>query len=105
MLNRNSAVSLQTHFREAVKELEMESPNVADALREINHIHQLGSPSFASKHLRFLRPDLCPILDSIISGRLHYRANPQGYAQLSRDCLEIAALLEQYSTALSPKMN
>jgi hypothetical protein len=64
------------------------------ALHEINRIKHLGRSSFASKHLRFLRPDVCPILDSIISGMLNYEFNARGYGQLSKDCLRVAKVLQ-----------
>jgi hypothetical protein len=54
----------------------------------------IGAPSFASKHLRFLRPDVCPILDSVIAGNLTYASTSAGYAQYAADCLEIARVLE-----------
>lgn len=95
ILKQNPFPKIQVQFRNAVKILESDSPSVGAALSEINRIRGLGTPSFASKHLRFLRPDLCPILDSIVATRLHYRFGPDGYAQLAQDCLNIADTLQR----------
>lgn len=43
----------------------------------------------------FLRPDVCPILDTTISQSLGYVLDEHGYKQLSDDCLRIADALQQ----------
>jgi hypothetical protein len=82
--------------------LESDAPDISSALQEVNRIRGLGTPSFASKHLRFLRPDLCPILDSIVSARLSYPFNRHGYQALASDCGMTAASL-QYHQVENPR--
>jgi len=94
VLNQNPFTKIRTCFRNAVAHLEADTPDVENALREINHIRGLGRPSFASKHLRFLKPEVCPVLDSIISSRLRYGFTPSGYKELSDDCAKIARTLQ-----------
>lgn len=93
VINDNRLNSIRGHFLAAVGCLAAAIPRSDEALIEINLITGLGTPSFASKHLRFLRPDICPILDGINRRSLQYAFNPQGYRQLSEDCLCIAARL------------
>ena len=94
VINQNPSTKISEQFRSANSALEMNPPNVTGALREINRIKHLGRPSFASKHLRCLRPDVCPILDSIVSEKLNYAYNVRGYGQLSKDCLRVAEALQ-----------
>jgi hypothetical protein len=47
------------------------------ALAAVNQLCCLGRPSFASKHLRFLRPEHCPVLDSVLATTLGYRSSPE----------------------------
>jgi hypothetical protein len=93
VLNQNPFTKIRAHFRNAVTYLKVDTPDVENALREINHIRGLGTPSFASKHLRFLKPEVCPVLDRIVSSRLRYSFSPSGYNQLSEDCVKIARAL------------
>jgi len=71
----------------------------AAALRRVNLLPGLGSVSFATKHLRFLRPCWCPVLDSLVRCGFGYSDDPEGYAQWSRDCLHVARLLAQAQIA------
>lgn len=103
ILKQNRIVNIRTHFISASNILSSSIPNVQGALQAINHIRQLGSTSFATKHLRFLRPDVCPVLDSIISKKLGYSLSPNGYKQFSDDCTRIAKALQVY--AVSNPMN
>jgi hypothetical protein len=96
VLNQNSLATIRARFRDAAASLGNENPRLQAALLAINSIRQLGSPSFASKHLRFIRPDICPVLDSINSDRLGYHFAPQGFESLSNDCLTIARRLQEY---------
>jgi hypothetical protein len=102
VLNQNSTAQIRRLFRSAMTRLEADPPDVGGALSEVNLIRNLGTPSFASKHLRFLRPDICPILDSIVSARLSYQFNRNGYGVLSEDCNNIAHLL-QYNKFSNPR--
>jgi hypothetical protein len=70
ILNRNSLPALRDGLREANELLDKQTPDVEGALTRLNRLHSLGSPSFASKHLRFLRPDICPVLDSVLRDAL-----------------------------------
>jgi hypothetical protein len=67
-----------------------------DALRCLNDLPGLGEPSFASKHLRILRPELCPVLDRLIAQSADYAADAEGYAQFARDCFHVASLLQEH---------
>jgi len=43
-----------------------------------------------------LRPQICPVLDSIIQDGIgKYSFNPKGYKDFSDDCLKIARFLQQ----------
>ena len=69
-----------------------------EALAAICCIQGFGY-SFGSKHLRFLSPKICPVLDSVISKRLSYKPSIQGYVPFSEDCLKIAAKLSPLDNA------
>jgi len=94
IFNRNSPIDIRQRFIEAAYILSQESPDIKAALREINIIKGLGTPSFSSKHLRFLFPETCPILDSV-NKSLGYTFNAEGYEQLVKDCATIAGALEK----------
>lgn len=102
IIKQNSMVKIRGCFRAAMARLELDAPDISGALNEINHICSLGTPSFASKHLRFLRPDICPILDRIVSDRLNYSFTIYGYRELATDCSKIANLL-QYNQIINPR--
>ncbi len=95
ILKQNDFAKIRVCFERALEALSSDPANVHRALHEINQIRQLGSPSFASKHLRFLRPDVCPVLDRVIATRLGYDLNADGYRKFSEDCLQIAQILQQ----------
>ena len=103
IINQNSTTKISKCFRSAMAKLEADSPDISGALQDVNFIRGLGTPSFASKHLRFLRPDICPILDSIVSTRLNYPFNRHGYQALSSDCAKIAISL-QYNQVANPRL-
>jgi hypothetical protein len=96
IINQNDIGKIRSCFIGAWKALNSDNPDVKGAIIRINAIKNLGTPSFASKHLRFLRPQVCPVLDSIIwQGIEKYSFNPKGYEQFSNDCLEIADILKR----------
>jgi hypothetical protein len=101
ILKQNRIAKIRTQFISAKNALSSSMPDVQGALQAINNIRQLGSTSFATKHLRFLRPDVCPVLDSIVSKKFGYALSPKGYKQFSDDCLRIAEALQIY-TANNP---
>lgn len=90
----NSFSEIRRRFSNAIAALKLEKPACKFALREIRRIRYLGL-SFASKHLRLLRPDVCPVLDSILSEQLGYPLNVAGYRHFSDDCLKIARWLQR----------
>lgn len=67
--------------------------NEAAALTALNGLRDLGTPSFASKHLRFLDPRRCGVLDSVLCEALEYCADPVGYSQFCRDLRHLGCLL------------
>jgi hypothetical protein len=93
--NQNPTTAIRVQFLSAVGMLDRNPPEVRLALQQVKMIRQLGQPSFASLHWRFLRPDVCPVLDTIIARRLRYKYETHGYEQFSRDCLKIAQALQE----------
>ncbi|WP_194945283.1 hypothetical protein [Limnohabitans sp. DM1] len=102
ILKRNSLEAIANALRSAVNQLNAEKPNVAGALACINALDSLGTPSFASKHLRFLRPDICPVFDSLLQEALPYSFDATGYAQFSKDCCSLAKTLTQQKNSAAP---
>lgn len=93
VLKHNSQERVLAAFEAARQALLAEPPDLVTALTSINGLHGLGTTSFASKHLRFLRPEWCPVYDSILNNVLPYDSNPAGYAQFAEDCHVIAQAL------------
>jgi len=85
---------IKERFREASHVLNQQSPDIKTALGALNTIKGLGTPSFSSKQLRFLFPEICPILDSITKS-LGYTFTPDGYERFAQDCASIARALEK----------
>lgn len=90
VLKLNSLGSISQALRQAHSVLSDYFPNVAEALRAVNRVKALGTPSFASKHLRFLEPRLCPVFDAYLRDVLPYSFDPRGYAAFAADCLVLA---------------
>lgn len=82
-------------------DLEAEQGHVSKAVKLVMKIRGLGQ-SFASKQLRFLRPDEAVILDSIIRGRLGYRETPEGYDAFLADCRTILAHVQALENVRRP---
>ncbi|MGA8510738.1 MAG: hypothetical protein WB762_34435 [Candidatus Sulfotelmatobacter sp.] len=97
VLNRNTSVEIGDALRKASASLA--KGRLADALTQVNEINSLGDVSFASKHLRFLRPDICPTFDSILRGSLPYPFDAQGYAAFANDCALLARALAENQIA------
>lgn len=87
---RNTPTHIRQAFVTAVEHLAEPKPDVAAALGSINQIKGLGKISFASKHLRFLCPEFCPVLDAFLQSALPYSLNSAGYAAFAVDCRELA---------------
>lgn len=94
ILRDNTLSDIRLALQGALAELDAPIPDLASALKHINAVKGLGTPSFASKHLRFLRPAVCPVLDSFVAGSLGYAFTPSGYARLGSDCQAVAASLK-----------
>jgi len=93
VLKRNPITMIAAALRKAAHYLSQHPDNFAAALAEVNALSSLGTPSFASKHLRFLRPDICPVFDSLLQESLPYSFDASGYAAFARDCIQIASSL------------
>ena len=94
VLEQNAWSDIQGHFGKAIAALSLDPPDIKSALRAVVRVRHLGL-SFASKHLRLLRPDVCPVLDSTLSENLGYPLDSRGYQRFSEDCQKVAALLQR----------
>lgn len=91
VLKNNKIDQICGAFRGGLSDLKAGS--VFKALCRVNTISGLGTPSFASKHLRFLRPDMCAVFDSIPRDSLAIPFDPSGYHQFCADCTSLARAL------------
>lgn len=94
VLRNNTIEEIQVRFADALDILNADYSDVSLALKQIIKINGL-SISFGSKHLRFIRPDICSILDSIISEELSYPLDTNGFKKYTSDCIEIGLILER----------
>ncbi len=69
--------------------------NIVTSLTQVNMVRGLGDVSFASKHLRFLRPDTCAVFDSILHDALPYTFDPNGYSAFCNDWALLARVLAE----------
>jgi hypothetical protein len=90
----NAWQDIQRQFGSAIAALSLDPPDLQSALRAVQRLRHLGL-SFASKHLRLLRPDVCPVLDSTLSEKLGYALDSRGYQRFSDDCQKVTALLQR----------
>ena len=90
ILKRNDIGSIASALRSASLSLDAVKPDYINAMAALNSLNSLGTPSFASKHLRFLRPDICPVFDSLLQEVLPYSFDASGFAQFSEDCVRLA---------------
>ena len=60
-----------------------------DALTQVDKLRFLDV-SFASKFLRFLLPDICPVFDSYLHDALPYTLDASGYSDFANDCAWLA---------------
>src|SRR5271155_5616569 len=74
---------IKDKVRDAIAQLKSDKPNPAAALRKMDEVKGLDI-SFASKHLRLLFPEYCPVLDSILSCRLGHALTADGYEEFAR---------------------
>jgi hypothetical protein len=99
VLKRNTTASICSQFANAAAAFATAAPASA-ALSALISLKGFGV-SFASKHLRFLRPDICPILDDQLSRHCGYLKTPSDYQQFANDCLSIAARLNSAGPSFS----
>jgi len=90
VLKRNSHANLADALRRAWEALRRDPSAPEVALTYMNGLRSLGTPSFASKHLRFLCPEYCPVFDSLLQQALPYSFDAQGYGDFARDCRRLA---------------
>jgi hypothetical protein len=110
VLKRNAITDICFAFRKAASILAntksvvdaLDRKSVEDALDQVNKLHGLGTPSFASKHLRFLRPDLCGVLDSFLYEKLPYSFDKAGYSEFCGDCSSLANQLAMQGISAPP---
>ncbi len=95
VLKNNGVQAIVTSFQEALNHLNEQPPKFSLALACVNRLHGLGSTSFASKHLRFLRPDICPVYDAVLREALPYPFDPDGYDSFAQDCQAISGVLRE----------
>jgi hypothetical protein len=96
VVKNNSRASITKNVNNVISKLSLTPPDLVGALNSMLEIKGLDV-SFASKHLRFLFPEQCPVLDSILSDRLFYERSPDGYKSFSSACEDIAAKLNAAS--------
>jgi hypothetical protein len=95
VIKDNSPREIATALREAHGVLQSPNQDLARALGIVNGLKALGTPSFASKHLRFLEPRLCPVFDDYLRTLLPYPFDPRGYAAFAADCSRVAVVLRE----------
>ena len=89
VLKRNSSAEIAKNVNAAISKLSSSPPDLVGALKAMMEIKGLGL-SFASKHMRFLFPEYCPVLDSVLSNRLLFELSPDGYKLFSTACKDIS---------------
>ena len=66
-----------------------------------NKIHGLG-PSYSSKQLRMIFPEICVAFDSILRRCLPYDGDAAGYQDFCSDCVQMAAILNKRGDCAYP---
>jgi len=97
IIRENSVVEIQTNFRNVIRMLDARSPDPYTALMEICYLRGLGKPVFASRYLRYLRPDLCHVWGCIVTTEFYGTVNPKLYGNFSGACRKIADNLQRES--------
>ncbi len=99
VLRDNDSGTVRTALVEARHHLGKASPDLIAALTSVNRLKGLGGVSFASKHLRFLCPQLCPVFDSYLAAALPYPFDRNGYASFAADCRWLGQVLTERGAA------
>jgi hypothetical protein len=66
--------------------------NLVGACQALDDLPGLGV-SYASKHLRFIMPERCAILDEQVRENCGYDETPEAFARYSQDCLNVSHAL------------
>jgi hypothetical protein len=103
VLRNNEPDVILRSLQEALGHLNEHPPRFSLALACVNRLYGLGSPSFASKHLRFLRPEICPVYDAVLRDALPYPFDPDGYEEFAQDCQTIARYLREAQINPAPR--
>ena len=93
IFKHNRTQDLRRCFKKAYSYLSKAPENIDSALDCLLEIHGLGI-SFASKHLRFINPKLCPILDREVAKFLNCSLTKSNYANYSILCMDLAKILK-----------
>lgn len=105
VINNNTEQKIVNNFTNANNAFNNPQP-AGSALQILNQLHSLGTPSFASKHLRFLRPDICPVFDSKLRDAFGYVFSPVGYQQMSKHSVDAGiSITEQVGNVKSKAGN
>ena len=99
VIRGNPPQAISEVLRAAHAALQSGHPDLASALRTVNGLKGLSTPSFASKHLRFLAPRLCPVFDDYLHTVLPYSFGPRGYSEFAADCAVLASELTRRGAA------
>jgi len=94
VLGRNQPWELVDAFRGAAADV---GAGVDVAIRRLLRLHGLGV-SFASKHLRFLAPRVCAIMDTKMAAATGLQQSAAGLAHYSALCCGLAGRLEERRT-------
>lgn len=89
VLTRNTSADIRSALRGATSHLLEPAPDLVAAMGGVKQLKGLGL-SFASKHLRFLCPELCPVFDSYLRTALPYPFDSTGYSLFAADCRRLA---------------
>lgn len=84
--------TITNRFQQAV--VHLHNKDIDKALEVLTKIDGFGL-SVATKHLRFLFPQECPVLDSILRAKLGYSEDIIGYKELRADLEEIRKQLQK----------
>ena len=96
ILSHNSPTEIADALKNASSSLNQ--GQFVNALTYVDNLNYLDV-SFASKHLRFLRPDICPVLDSILHDVLPYTLDANGYSDFANDCASLVGALATNNVA------
>lgn len=89
VLKYNTSADIRSALRDATSHLLEPAPDLVAAMGGVKQLKGLGL-SFASKHLRFLCPELCPVFDSYLRAALPYPFDSTGYSLFAADCRRLA---------------